>query len=221
MTVDPATGVWSFTGEAGFKGKYYAYEVVVFVPSTGKVETNVVTDPYSVGLSTNGLRYLVVDLNDPELARGVGDTFTLPTLAAPEDIVLYEMHIHDFSVNDLAIAPEEFRGTYKAFSILESNGMKHLAALAQAGLTHLHILPAFDMASVNEDKTTWPTFDFAELAALPGNYEEQQAQFAETKSTNSFNWGSIPCITASPTGRTPPTPKTPPASSNFARWCRA
>lgn len=199
MTVDPATGVWSFTGEAGFKGKYYAYEVVVFVPSTGKVETNVVTDPYSVGLSTNGFRSLVVDLNDPELAPAGWDTFTLPALAAPEDIVIYEMHIRDFSVNDLTV-PEEFRGTYKAFSILESNGMKHLAALAQAGLTHLHILPAFDMASVNEDKTTWPTFDFAELAALPGDSEEQQAQFAETKSTDSFNWGYDPVHYGVPDG---------------------
>ncbi|GAB4578846.1 MAG: pullulanase-type alpha-1,6-glucosidase [Anaerolineales bacterium] len=199
MTLDPETGVWAFTGEAAFKGKYYAYEVVVFVPSTGQVETNIVTDPYSVGLSTNGFRSLVVDLNDPELAPEGWDTFTLPPLAAPEDIVIYEMHIRDFSVNDLTV-PEEWRGTYKAFTVLESNGMKHLAQLAQAGLTHLHLLPVFDIASVNEDKTTWPAFNFEELAALPPDSEEQQALIAATKTTDAFNWGYDPVHYGVPDG---------------------
>lgn len=199
MTLDPATGVWTYTGEASNKGKYYAYEVNVFVPSTGKVETNVVTDPYSVGLSTNGFRSLVVDLNDPELFPAGWADMVKPALNAPEDIVLYEMHIRDFSVNDQTV-PEDLRGTYKAFTILDSNGMKHLADLAQAGLTHLHILPSFDMASVNEDKSTWPTFDFAELAALPGDSEEQQAQIAETKSTDAYNWGYDPVHYGVPDG---------------------
>ena len=62
MTVDPATGVWSITGNPGWNGRYYLYEVEVFVRSTGGVEHNLVTDPYSVSLSRNSQRSQIVDL---------------------------------------------------------------------------------------------------------------------------------------------------------------
>ena len=45
-----ASGVWSVRGPEWWKNRYYLYEVKVYVPETGKVETNLVTDPYSVGL---------------------------------------------------------------------------------------------------------------------------------------------------------------------------
>jgi hypothetical protein len=45
MTLDPASGIWSFTAaSASVYGKYYLYEAQVFVRSTNKVETNLVTD---------------------------------------------------------------------------------------------------------------------------------------------------------------------------------
>lgn len=199
MALDPETGVWSFTGEAGWKGRYYAYEVVVFVPSTGRVETNVVTDPYSVGLSTNGFRSLIVDLNDPALFPEGWDALAKPPLAAPEDIVIYELHIRDFSVNDPSV-PRELRGTYKAFTVLESSGMKHLRALAEAGLTHLHLLPVFDIASVNEDKSTWQSVDFETLDDLPPDSEEQQALVSAIAGEDAYNWGYDPVHYGVPDG---------------------
>jgi glycosidase len=56
MDLDPATGVWSVTGEPGWDRQYYLFEVEVYVPSTDEVENNVVTDPYSVSLATNSSR---------------------------------------------------------------------------------------------------------------------------------------------------------------------
>jgi pullulanase len=47
MSLDPASGIWSYTGMNGWKGQYYLYEVEVYVHSTGQVERNIVTDPYS------------------------------------------------------------------------------------------------------------------------------------------------------------------------------
>ncbi len=199
MTRDDNTGVWTLEGKPIWKGRYYAYEVTVYVPSTGKVETNVVTDPYSVGLSTNGFRSLIVDLNDPALFPEGWDQMVKPPLAAPEDIVIYELHIRDFSVNDPSV-PEELRGTYAAFTVSESNGMKHLRALAQAGLTHIHILPAFDMASVDEDKSTWQSVDFDELAALPPDSEEQQARISAISDSDAYNWGYDPVHYGAPDG---------------------
>ncbi len=52
MTRDDATGVWSVTGTAAWKNQFYLYDVEVFAPSTGQVEHNLVTDPYSLALAT-------------------------------------------------------------------------------------------------------------------------------------------------------------------------
>ena len=81
-------------------------------------------------------------------------TLVKPPLAAPEDIVLYELHVRDFSANDPRV-PEALRGTYKAFTLDNSYGMRHLRSLARSGLTHVHILPAFDFATIDEDRSAW------------------------------------------------------------------
>jgi pullulanase len=199
MQWDSSTGVWNLTGEADWKGKYYLYEVKVFAPYTGKIETNLVTDPYSLNLSMNSGRSQIVDLNDASLKPQNWDLLAKPPLDAPEDIVLYELHIRDFSVSD-ATVPEELRGTYKAFTVKESNGMKHLAGLAEAGLTHIHLLPAFDIASVNEDKSTWQTVDEAALKALPPDSDQQSIAVSAVTGSDGFNWGYDPLHYTAPEG---------------------
>ncbi|MEK7324180.1 MAG: DUF3372 domain-containing protein, partial [Chloroflexota bacterium] len=160
---------------------------------------NLVTDPYSLSLSTNSKRSQIVDLADSALMPdGWADT-AKPPLAAPEDAVIYELHIRDFSISDPSV-PEELRGTYEAFTVKDSNGMKHLAALAQAGLTHIHLLPAFDIASVNEDKSTWQSVDGAALAALPPESDQQAAAVSLIKGTDGFNWGYDPLHYTVPDG---------------------
>jgi 1,4-alpha-glucan branching enzyme len=68
MKLDPATGVWSVKGQPSWNYKFYLYEVTVYAPSTGRIETNLVTDPYSVSLSTNSQRSQIIDLiNDTSL----------------------------------------------------------------------------------------------------------------------------------------------------------
>jgi pullulanase-type alpha-1,6-glucosidase len=199
MQWDTSTGVWSVTGDETWKGKYYLYEVKVFAPSTGKIETNLVTDPYSISLSMNGKRSQIVDLSDPEIKPQGWDEIQKPALAAPEDIVVYELHVRDFSVSDETV-PEELRGTYKAFTVKDSNGMKHLVELARAGLTHIHLLPAFDIASVNEDKSTWRTVDAAELESYPSDSDKQSIAVSAITGTDGFNWGYDPIHYTTPDG---------------------
>ena len=43
-------------------------------------------------------------------------TLVKPPLAAPEDITIYELHVRDFSIQDLTV-PEAYRGTYMAFTV--------------------------------------------------------------------------------------------------------
>jgi pullulanase-type alpha-1,6-glucosidase len=196
MAFDPATGVWTASADSMARGNYYAFTVEVYVPSTGKVETNVVTDPYAPGLSTNGFRGFVVDLADPQYFPAGWSEMVNPPLAAPEDIVLYELHVRDFSVNDASV-PQDLRGTFAAFGVADSNGMKHLQALANSGLTHIHLLPVFDMASVNENKATWVQYDFPALAALPPDSDQQQAAISPD---DAFNWGYDPVHYGAPDG---------------------
>ncbi len=200
MILDPATGVWSLAGQADWTYKFYLYEVEVYAPSTRKIEHNLVTDPYSVSLSMNSQRSQVVDIfSDASLMPQGWAAMVKPELAAPEDIVLYELHIRDFSVNDETV-PEPFRGTYMAFTVSDSNGMKHLRALAQAGLTHIHLLPVFDIASINENKAERVEPDAAELATFPGDSDQQQAIINEIRDQDAFNWGYDPFHYSTPEG---------------------
>ena len=191
MVADAGTGVWSLTGQADWNGAYYLYEVEVFVPSTGQVEFNLATDPYSISLSMNSQRSQIVDLTDPGLMPDGWQTLAKPPLAAPEDTVIYELHMRDFSMND-ATVPEEHRGKYLAFTDVQSNGMQHLISLAQAGLTHLHLLPTFDIATIEEDAAARVEPDTAVLATFPPNSDQQQALVGAVRDQDGFNWGYDP-----------------------------
>ncbi len=191
MELDRATGVWSAVGDPSWTGKYYLYDVRVYAPTVGRIVNNLVTDPYSFSLSLNSAHSQIVNLDDPALKPEGWDDLAKPVLAAPEDIVIYELHIRDFSANDMTV-PEELRGTFKAFTLPDTDGMRHLIALAEAGLTHLHLLPAFDIATINEDKSSWQTPDPAQLAEFPSDSEEQQALINEVRDEDAFNWGYDP-----------------------------
>ncbi len=199
MTRDDATGVWTVTGDTSWMGKYYLYQVEVFVPGTGKIETNLVTDPYSVSLSMNSLRSQIVNLEDTTLKPSGWDTLAKPALAAPEDQVIYELHIRDFSIADPSV-PENLRGTYKAFTVKNSLGMQHLRKLQIAGLTTIHLLPAFDIASVDEDKSTWSSADNKLLATYAPDSDQQASAVSLIKGTDGFNWGYDPYHYTTPEG---------------------
>lgn len=182
-------GVWSGNGSAAWKDQFYLYEVEVFVPSTGKVERNFVTDPYSRSLSTNSKKSQVVQLDDRRLKPNGWDELAKPELQGPEDIVIYELHVRDFSAHDMS-TPEAYRGTFMAFTT-ESAGTQHLKRLADAGLTHLHLLPVFDIATINENRSEWPTVDL-DMATIAPNTDHAQNILAETRGTDGYNWGYDP-----------------------------
>ncbi|NNE43494.1 MAG: DUF3372 domain-containing protein, partial [Gemmatimonadetes bacterium] len=188
MTADH--GVWTARGRADWKNAAYLYEVELWVPSTGRVETNRVTDPYSRGLTRNSLRSVIVDPDDPATQPEGWDSLAKPALDAPEDIVLYELHVRDFSAADPEV-PADLRGTFRAFGV-ESHGTRHLRALAEAGLTHVHLLPAFDIATVNEDRGTWMAPPEAEMASLPADSPRQQMHIDKIRGMDGFNWGYDP-----------------------------
>lgn len=94
------------------------------MPSTGKVETNDVTDPYSAALTTNSGWSIAADLGAPGLGAGRLGPVAQAGARPAGDSTIYELHIRDFSIGDGTV-PEGERGTYLAFTHPETAGMTH------------------------------------------------------------------------------------------------
>jgi pullulanase len=193
MEMDDESGIWSETADNRPSGKYYKYAVEVFVRGVGLVR-NLVTDPYSLSLSADSKRSYIADLDAAALKpHGWNDTRSPATVKSQVDMTIYELHVRDFSINDPTVSDAN-RGKYGAFTESASNGMKHLKALANAGLTDIHLLPVFDIATVPEVGCVTP----AVAGAADG--ESQQAAINAVRDADCFNWGYDPYHYTAPEG---------------------
>ncbi|MFI1416805.1 pullulanase-type alpha-1,6-glucosidase [Streptomyces sp. NPDC020731] len=188
MRRDDATGVWSVTGPRSWKGEEYRYAVEVWVPGTREIVTNKVTDPYSVALTTDSERSLVVDLADRSLKPRAWSTYDKPKAVPLKDAQIQELHIRDFSVADRTAKNP---GTYLAFTDKDSDGSRHLRELAEAGTSYVHLLPAFDIATIPEKKSDRTTVD-CDLASYPADSDKQQECVAKAAAKDAYNWGYDP-----------------------------
>lgn len=191
------SGVWVADGAPDWKGKYYLYQVNVWVAADDAVDSNLTSDPYSIDIAINGTKSRITDLDAAENKPPGWDEDSSPALASFNDMSLYELHVRDFSIND-ATAPENLRGMYGAFTVPGSNGMRHLAALAQSGLRAVHLLPSYHFSSVNEDKSTWVLP--GDLSQYPTDGAQQQAAVQATLANTPYNWGYDPVHYMAPEG---------------------
>ncbi|MPY62348.1 pullulanase-type alpha-1,6-glucosidase, partial [Streptomyces spongiae] len=190
MKRDDTTGVWSVTGAKSWKGKPYRYVVKVWAPSVRKVVTNHVTDPYSLALTTDSERSLVVDLDDRALAPSGWSSYRKPEAVPLRDAQIQELHIRDFSIADSTV-PAQDRGTYLAFADKDSDGAQHLRKLAASGTSYVHLLPAFDIATIPERRADQATVD-CDLGSYAADSDQQQECVAKAAAKDAFNWGYDP-----------------------------
>ncbi|MFF6998604.1 pullulanase-type alpha-1,6-glucosidase [Streptomyces sp. NPDC008313] len=190
MKRNDTTGVWSVTGGKSWSGKPYRYAVTVWAPTAEKIVTNKVTDPYSVALTTDSERSLVVDLADRSLAPSGWSSLRKPKAVPLKDAQIQELHIRDFSVADPTTKAKD-RGTYLAFTDRNSDGSKHLRELAASGTSYVHLLPAFDIATIPERKADQATPD-CDLASYAADSDKQQACVAKAAAKDAYNWGYDP-----------------------------
>jgi pullulanase len=216
MTEDPMTGIWRYSGDSSLDRKYYRFELTLYHHQNKAIEVIESTDPYSVSLSTNGMYSQFVNLADSDLQPDGWDGHSVATIENYEDAVIYEGHIRDFSARDESTSKAN-RGKFLAFTEVDSLPMQHLQKLVANGLTHFHMLPANDIATVNEDSTMIVdlTDTVADLCAIKADapvcgvendsttlqavfesyspYTEQAAQLTEVmRDVDSFNWGYDP-----------------------------
>ena len=190
---DEATGVWSGSQAGDLSGYYYNYLVEVFMPGTGLVRERV-TDPYSVSLGANSERSYIARLDAPALTPEDWNEAAPQTVAAATDQIVYELQVRDFSANDASVPPEH-RGKFLAFTHADSAGMRHLRALAQAGLTDVHLLPVFDFYGIPELGCVTPS-----IASAAGDSDAQQKIVSDNAARDCFNWGYAPMHFGAPEG---------------------
>ncbi len=193
MHRDARTGIWSAKLPAKLSGHTYTYLVDVHMPGHGQVR-NRVTDPYSLSLTADSRRSWIGRMDAPATQPAGWATAPRPApLRTSTDLVIYEMHLRDFSVNDASV-PAAHRGKYTAFAQGSSAGMAHLRRLAGAGVTDLHLLPVFDFATVPERGCTSVTPHGA-----PDSPDQQAAVMAGTAG-DCYNWGYDPLHFGAPEG---------------------
>ena len=144
-------GTWKKKIPGDWEGYYYLFRLYY-----GKKVLETV-DPYAVGVGTDSQKGLIVDLektNPGGWSRDTGISFESPTEA-----VIYELHVRDFSISPHS--GMENKGQYLAFTERGTSspegqltGVEHLKDL---GITHVHLLPVFDFASVedNSEQYNW------------------------------------------------------------------
>ncbi|PHT99620.1 Pullulanase 1, chloroplastic [Capsicum chinense] len=183
-------GVWSAKGPRHWEGCYYVYEVSVYHPSTLRIEKCVSNDPYARGLSADGKQTLLVNLASDDVKPEGWDNLQheKSKLLSFSDVSIYELHVRDFSANDPTV-PHEFQGGYLAFTLQDSAGVQHLKKLSSAGVTHVHLLPTFQFAGVEDEKDKWKHIDIQILNSFPPDSEEQQALITSIQDEDGYNWG--------------------------------
>lgn len=195
MRSEPSSGLWKHTVPADLRGRRYAFLVDVLVPGVGLVR-NRVTDPYALGLNADSRESVVLDLDDPATKpEGWVNDRRPDTVQGNTDLVVYELHVRDFSRDDTTV-PAAHRGTYLAFTHDDTAGMRHLRALADAGITDVHLLPTYDLASVPERDCARPALPDGEAPAGEG----VQAAIGAVREHDCYNWGYDPWHFNAPEG---------------------
>ncbi|XVF23499.1 hypothetical protein REPUB_Repub13aG0044000 [Reevesia pubescens] len=222
IPLEETNGVWSTKGPKSWEGSYYLYEVSVYHPSTTQIEKCYANDPYARGLSSDGRRTLFVNLETDSLKPEGWDELAdkKPDILSISDISIYELHIRDFSANDNTVHPD-FHGGYMAFTLQDSAGVLHLKKLSYAGITHVHLLPTFQFAGVDDEKENWKNVDTKILDKLPPDSAEQQVQITAIQDDDAYNWGYNPALLGVPKGSYASDPNGPCRIIEFRKMIQA
>ncbi|WP_044125832.1 type I pullulanase [Segatella buccae] len=133
--------LWAATVKGDLKGRFYTFDM-------GRGQTPGV---FAKAVGVNGARGAVIDLASTN-PQG-WETDRRPATKSPADLVVYEMHHRDFSID--ASSGLQHKGKFLALT--EPGAIAHLKEL---GVNAIHILPSFDYASVDESHLERPQYNW-------------------------------------------------------------
>lgn len=140
-------GVWHTTVAEDLLGKFYTFNV-----KTGDRWLGDTPGIFAKAVGVNGHRAAIIDLRstDPE---GWADD-RRPPLRSAADVVIYEMHHRDFSISPASGI--DHKGKFLALTEAGTRSPEGLATgidhLRELGVTHVHLLPSYDYASIDETR---------------------------------------------------------------------
>ena len=147
---------WEATVKGDLKGKFYTFDI-------GKGETPGV---FAKAVGVNGMRGAIVDMAETNPQGWENDQ--RPVIQSPADLVIYEMHWRDFSID----ASSGLKNKGKFLALTEPKAIEHLKSL---GVNAVHILPSFDYASVDETKLDTPQYNWG---YDPKNYNVPEGSYS-------------------------------------------
>ena len=140
-------GTWILKIDKNLKGKFYTFQIKI-----GEKWLDETPGMWVKATGANGKRAAIIDMVETNPTDWENDT--RPALKNFTDIMIYEVHVRDFSVS--LNSGMKNKGKFLAFtehgtknSVGEDTGIDHLKEL---GVTHIDLLPSFDFASVDETK---------------------------------------------------------------------
>ena len=135
-------------------GTIYVYKIL-FLNNRESISV----DPYARATTVNGMKSVIADLNrtNPD---GWGER--LPAFGLPEEAIIYELHIRDFSISETSgiVNKGKFLGLTEKNTQNASGRKTGLDYLIDLGITHIQILQMFDYATVDEANLTEPQYNW-------------------------------------------------------------
>ena len=138
-------GKWKLTVKNDLKGKYYLFGVY------NNAQPDLTPGVFAKAVGVNGQRGAIIDLKDTDPEGWSEDK--RPELRNPVDLVIYEMHHRDFSID----YSSGIKNKGKFLALTEPKAIEHLKCL---GVNAIHILPSFDYASVDESQPDKPQYNW-------------------------------------------------------------
>lgn len=170
-----ASGTWIARFDEDMKNLYYTFQIRYngeWLEETPGI--------YAKAVGVNGKRAAIFDMN--ETNPDGWEKIERPQLDNYSDIIIYEIQVRDMSIHPesgithkgkfLGLAEEETASPQG-----EKTGLDHLKEL---GVTHIHILPAFDFRSIDETRLHENRYNWG---YDPQNYNVPEGSF----STDPFN----------------------------------
>lgn len=151
-----SNGEWVATVKGNLKGKFYTFD-------TGNGEC---PGLFAKAVCVNGDRAAIVDMTDTNPEGWANDV--RPNLKSPCDLVIYELHHRDFSID----ASSGLVNKGKFLALAEPKAIDYLKRL---GVNAIHILPSFDFASVDETRLDQPQYNWG---YDPKNYNVPEGSYA-------------------------------------------
>lgn len=163
-------GTWLLEIGGDWKNRYYTFQARI-----DDNWNNEVPDPYAKAVGVNGNRGMIVDFTETNPEGWENDQ--RPHLASHADIVIWELHVRDFSIHPSS--GSKYPGKYLAFTERGTRSPEGLPTMVdhmvELGITHVHLLPVYDFFTIDETRLDEPQFNWG---YDPKNYNAPEGSYS-------------------------------------------